>query len=101
TTELTGFHAAIPCNHPAIVLIGTKALDRNVSGKSQMNPALCATSTLRTDNPIVAETQDIAYANRNSSAKPATASRNPSRIRQPTSRPHSDITTTTSALLSR
>lgn len=44
--------------------VETKAEETNVTGKSQISPALCATSTLRAISPIAAPTQDIAKAKR-------------------------------------
>ncbi len=42
------------CSQAGIVSVGTKALDTNVSGNSQISPAVCATSTERAAMPITA-----------------------------------------------
>src|SRR4051812_12643422 len=60
TIELIGFQSATFCSTLGSVLVGMNALDRKVNGKIQMKPALCATSTLLTLSPIVAEIQLIA-----------------------------------------
>src|SRR5258705_1507591 len=60
TIEEIGFQSATgrsPLGNEAVEM---NALDRNVSGKIQIRPALCATSTLFTDSPITADTQLIA-----------------------------------------
>src|SRR2546430_778743 len=56
----TGLCWAKPRNQLGIVATGTKALDANVSGKSQMKPPDWAASTLRTSKPIKAEIQEKA-----------------------------------------
>src|SRR5450631_2534108 len=88
TTELTGFQFATGWSQLGSLCAVTNAFERNVSGNIQMKPALCATSTLFTDNPIVAETHDIEYAKRNMMRYAAIARPAPRSIRQPTSRPH-------------
>src|SRR5206468_8637973 len=60
TTELIGFQSATGCSQLGSVAVGMNALDRNVIGNSQMNPADCATSTLRTVSPMSAAIQLIA-----------------------------------------
>src|SRR5438270_11949218 len=61
-TESTviGLCSANPCNHEGIVETGTKMPDANVSGNIQMNPPDWAASTLRTESPTKAETQENA-----------------------------------------
>ena len=44
TSEEIGFHWAMGCSHAGIAVIGTKALDRKVSGKSHTRPAVWAVS---------------------------------------------------------
>src|SRR3984893_2777616 len=56
----TGLCCAKPRNQLGIVATGTKALDANVRGKSQMKPPDWAASTLRTSSPINAEIQEKA-----------------------------------------
>src|SRR5207249_865021 len=101
TTELIGFQSATGRNQPGKVSVRTNALDRKVTGNIQMNPADWATSTLRTDSPITADTQLIAYPNNRRTTNPAAASMGPVRIRQPTINPQITMMTTTSTLLSR
>lgn len=60
----TGFQSATGWRAAGRVAVGTKAEERKVTGKSQIRPALWATSTLRAVRPMVAPTQDMAKAKR-------------------------------------
>ena len=66
-TAVNGFHSAMVLSGPGIVPAPTNAEEMNVTGNSHTIPALCATSTLGTDNPISAPIHDIANPNSNSS----------------------------------
>src|SRR3954471_21312877 len=59
TVEENGFQIAIGCSQSGSVVTGTNALDRNVTGNSQMNPAVFAVSGPLTDSPIIAPIQVI------------------------------------------
>src|SRR5690348_15939382 len=60
TICVTGWCSAKVRSQVGMLSTGTNALLANVKGKSQMNPADCAASTLLTDKPMVAEIQEKA-----------------------------------------
>src|ERR671924_2118849 len=60
---VTGLCSAKARSQLGIVLTGTKALEAKVSGKSQIKPADCAASTLRTASPTKADTHEKAKLN--------------------------------------
>src|SRR5579863_9229623 len=68
----TGWWLANPCSQSGILSTGTNALLAKVSGKSQMNPADCAASTLWTSSPMVAEIHEKAKLTSRISAMAAT-----------------------------
>ena len=51
---LIGFHSAIVRTQVGMPVRGTKALERNVNGNSQMKPTLFAASGLLTERPAYA-----------------------------------------------
>src|SRR5579859_504589 len=71
TINETGWCVAKTLSQSGILCGGTKALLAKVNGKSQMKPADCAASTVRTSNPIVAEIHEKAKLVRMRMAAPA------------------------------
>src|SRR5699024_4647590 len=100
-TAANGCHVANAYNGPRSDCNGTNAAEMKLTGNSQINPALWATSTLRANSPMNAPTQDNAQANSNITRYPSAASPNPVLICQPTSRPHTDITIRARTLITR
>src|SRR3954470_16924368 len=91
-TDETGFQLATNFSGAGNLSVGTKVLAMKVSGKITTNEALFTTSTLGTMSPTQAMIQETAEAKTSSSRKPPMASPTELRIRQPTSRPVTDIT---------
>ncbi len=79
----------------------TKALLAKVSGKSQMNPADCAASTLWTSRPIVAEIHEKAKLTSRIMPKAASQPNGLPCGWKPTSSPTTSITITTTKLRSQ
>src|SRR5260221_9189429 len=98
TKTETGWCSAKPRSQVGIDATGTNALLAKVSGKSQMNPADCAASTLCTSNPMTAEIHEKAKLT--SRIRPTAASHASGEPdgRKPTIRPTSSITITTNKL---
>src|SRR6266496_620808 len=99
--EEIGFHSATGCSAPGRFGVGTKALDRNVNGNSQISPADDATSGPPTERPMSAPTHSIANANSSRIANAASAWPSPLCHRQPTMNPQITMTSITNALNTR
>src|SRR5690606_16117327 len=100
-SALIGFHSANTCSGPGNRSAATNTVEMNVTGKIQMKPALCATSTLPEISAISEPTQAMANANSNSIRYASTASVTLPRMRQPMSKPHNDITRRPSVVTAR
>ncbi len=92
----TGFHSAMYCNGFGIPVVGAKAFDKKVIGKTAINVALVATRSSLTDRPINTPTQDIANPKTNKKIKPKRTLNKPEVGRQPTTYPviHMAVRTT-------
>ena len=56
----TGFHSAKYWRNFGIPVVGAKAFDKKVSGKTAMKVTFCATRSSFTDKPISTPIQDMA-----------------------------------------
>ena len=83
----TGFHSAIYCNGLGIPVVGAKALDRKVNGKTAINVAFVATLSSLTDKPIKTPIHDMAKPKTRRKTKPKVILSNPEDGRHPTTNP--------------
>src|SRR5690349_10530545 len=93
TMTVTGFHDAIHWSAFGIVLTGTNALLRNVSGNTTVNATPITASGVRTLRPIQVPIQIIADANSNSSSTASPAWNGSEWTPQPTISPVASSTT--------
>ena len=57
----TGFHSAMYCNGFGIPVVGAKAFDKKVIGKTAINVALVATRSSLTDRPTTGMPKPLQY----------------------------------------
>ena len=94
----TGFHSAKYWSAFGIPVVGAKALERNVSGKTVRKTSEFATRASRTESPMRTPIHDIAKPKRRRKRNPPMIERIEELGRHPTRNPARPITTRTTTL---